>query len=394
MSLKEKINILYLLPNLNNNYLDNRILNLIIQNRINNQLNIFILTSGGLMLVKYINLNVKVLKLNLLSNNLFTKYQNKQQIINFIKENNIKLISIESEIYAKELINISNKLDITYCTTIIKKYKNNFWPLSIFTQNNTLIMYKSQNIIYISNYIKKYSTDLIEKKKKIKKNIVNREIIYPGISLENFNLEKTHQNRVLITQKKLNFPEDKFIITSINDYFDNIADFKYYFKTIQLLSLIKNDFFCPIIFKKKQNFKVIKNLEKLIIKFGLINKIKIYHNVQDIQSIYKLSNIIINNNTKLNNFNLNIIEILASKKLLITANIAEINEIIIDKINGFLIPPNNNREFNSIINNVLSLEEKEEKKIVANGFNSIQKFSIEKIYKQTLNFYNKILNIK
>jgi glycosyltransferase involved in cell wall biosynthesis len=235
-----------------------------------------------------------------------------------------------------------------------KGYFNEVGRLLIFLERLTSIL----NTMYITN------SNTTKQSLKINKNKI--KVIYNGIDLQtitNINVNKLEKRKLLELEK------DDFVIVCVGRLHEQKGQ-QYLIEAINMLYNKKYHIKCLFLGEgsKRQEY------EDKISKLKLNDKIKLLGNRVDAIEILKISDVFVlpTNYEGMSNA---IIEAMACKIPIITTNIPENKELIIDSINGILVNNCNSEEIFKAIEKIM-LNKKIGIELSKNAFNDINKYDI------------------
>ena len=377
-------NILYVIPEMTSGGVEVTMLELAKKNFEEQKINMFLLTSGGNMLLKLKSYGVKcITELNVKTKNPFIIKSNIKKIEKIILENNIDIVQVESRAPAWSCYYACKHLNVPMISTINGLYNSS----NFFKRFYNSAIFKANPIIVVSNYTKEYILKYYKKYIYTKKSRKDVEIIYRTIDTNIYNTDNVSVNRILELQKKLNIQEDKKIIT-LPARFSKQKGQDYFLKVLKYLD--RNDYVCLLVGDIKKKPKYVKYIEKLIYKYDLQRNVKIFNTISDMPALYKISNIVISSSIKPESFGRVAIETQSMKKIFIGTNIGGTLETVINDETGFLAPYNDIKGFAEILNKVMDLNEDEQSKITEKARKSVEdNFTIDKMYNSLVNIYNK-----
>ena len=378
-----KKNVLYVVPEMNSGGVEVTMLELAKKNFEEKKINMFLLTSGGNMMLKLRSYGVTCLtELNVKTKNPITLILNIEKIKKIIKENNIDIVQVESRAPAWSCYYVCKDLNIPMISTINGLYNSS----NIFKRLYNSAIFKADTIIAVSNYTKEYMLKYYKKyiyTKTFRKNV---EVIYRTIDTNVYSSDGVAINRVLEIQKKMNIPEDKIVIT-LPARFSKQKGQDYFLKVLKYLD--RDDYICLLVGDTKKKPKYVKYIEGLIYKYNLQRNVKIFNTIIDMPALYKISNIIISSSIKPESFGRVAIEAQSMNKIFIGTNIGGTLETITDEKTGFLAPYNNIRGFASVLNDVMNISQEKAEKIGLKARDSVLKnFTIDKMYNSLVKIYN------
>lgn len=381
-----KKNIMYIIPSMNTGGVEIGMLEICKKNKETNDFNIFVLTSGGRLIDKLKQYGANVIILDVKSKNPIKIIRNIGKIKNIIKQNKIDLVQAESRVPAWSAYFACKKLKIPFITTVHGTYSVN----SCLKKKYNSIMLKGDIVIAVSNFIKDYCLDNYKKyindESKIK-------VLYRGIDENLFNQNNVKEQNMLSLQTKLNLSEsDKRIIIALPARLTPIKGQDYFLEVLNLLK--ERNFICLLVGEPSKHKKYCDKLEKYIHDNKLNENIKICGNIDDIQTLYILSDIIISSTIVPESFGRISIEAQSMEKIFIGTALGGTLETVEDKVTGFLAPHNDKQKFAELLEYVINLSEEEKNKIRQNARkNVLEKFTFDSFYSELTSLYNKFLDI-
>jgi glycosyltransferase involved in cell wall biosynthesis len=254
-------------------------------------------------------------------------------------------------------------------------------------------MYRCDNIIFVSQYVKEYSLKYFRKHIAKKDRVKNTVVIPRGIDTSIFNINNINQNRVVAIQEELKIPDDKIIIT-LPARFTKIKGHIYFLKVLRFLTLYCQNFLCIMVGDMKKHPKFLKAVQKYIAKYNLPNFIKIHNNINDITALYTLSNIIVSSSTKAESFGRVSIEAQSMGKIFVGTGLGGTLETVIDGETGFLAPHNDEKAFAKILLEIINMPQEEKDEIGKMAVKNSKKYSLDIMFDRTVEFYEYILSNK
>ena len=378
-------NILYVIPEMNSGGVEVTMLELAKKNFEEKKINMFLLTTGGNMLLKMKSYGVTCITFNVKTKNPFIIKKNIKKIEKLIKDNKIDLVQVESRAPAWSCYFACKNLNIPLITTINGLYDSS----NIFKRIYNSSICRGNPIITVSEYAREYLLKYYKKyvyRKTFRKTV---EVIYRSIDYNTYSSDNVSINRVLELQNKLNLPDDKIIIL-LPARFSKQKGQDYFLRVLKYLN--SDNYFCLFIGDTKKKPKYVKSVEKLIYKYELQRNVKTFDNISDMPALYKLSNIVISSSIKPESFGRVAIEAQAMEKIFIGTNIGGTLETVVDGETGFLAPYNNPKEFAAVLERVLNLSPEEQKTITNKARATvIKKFTIDNMYNSLISLYNETL---
>ncbi len=230
------------------------------------------------------------------------------------------------------------------------------------------------NSIAVKEFYKKIENILEEK----------IEVIYNGVDFENIEKISVEIDK---KRKELKLEKSKFVVGT-GGRFTEQKGFIYLLMAIpEVLKYFPECFFIFV-----GDGPLRKNFEEIVNRYNIKNNVIFTGYRKDILEILSLCDIIVVPSLFEGMPNI-VLEAMTLKKPVIATDIPEMRELIIDGINGLLVPVKN---YEKISEKVIYLLKNPEisKKMGENGYNYVkEKFSLEKMVKNYENLYLKILNL-
>lgn len=301
----------------------------------------------------------------------------------------------------------------TYFAFLANLFRKNYYQKVFFTlyssQNRTIFVdfniFKNTILIFAKNMyalkipiINKVIT--ISKKgmnKLIKMNISKNKLIFFPHLLIDFNKFKPINNEILEMVRENLGLKDEFIILFGGDLSPQ-KGIEFILAVIYILRKIKKSFKLKLLIMDKGLYE--KNLDrrKMILDFarryGIRDTIKFIGIRSDIEKIINISDIAVFPYTSLYSFMdipLAILESMACKKVIVVSQVGAIDEVIKNKINGFIFKPDDIHSLFMILNSIIE-ECYDVNSISENAYNYVRKFfSQDKIVDRLYNIYLNII---
>jgi len=317
--------ILQVVPSLNSGGVERcvvEISNYIINNK-NSE--VFIMSSGGWMQMLF-HKKCHHIKINVATKNPFKIIKNANVIKRFCDDNKIDIVHVHSRAPAWSCYLARKKSNFKLITTVHAAYSTS----GIFKKWYNSIMLKSDIVITVSDFLKNHIINNYDTSN-IKINVINR-----GIELGIFSRNKVSHQRLSILSSNLRLPDDKFIITVPA----RISENKGHIYLIQALNMIKySDYLCVFVGDWNNKAKYKAKLDNMIKKLKMEDKINFTNSIKDMAAMYLMSDLVVLPSIKPESFGKVIIEAGSMGCVVLTTNIGNPKDIIINGINGFLIEP-------------------------------------------------------
>jgi glycosyltransferase involved in cell wall biosynthesis len=354
-----------------------------------------VLSSGGLMVGQFSGTNIKHILLPLGSKNPFTIYSNIAKIAKIIEENQADLIHIRSRAPGwsayfawKKLQKNGNKCQMI--SSVHGSYSLNLFSdkISKLKLKYNSVMLKPKFIIVVSNFIKNYVATNYSNLE----NLMNKEIrvIHRGVDVDYFSALKVSKYRITDLISKWGLPDDKQIIMLPA----RITGWKGHEFLISALAKVQNpNFFCIMVGGVFGHDKFASKIEQQIKEKNLQGKVKLVGQTKDMPAAYLVSDVVISASIKPEAFGRIAIEAGSMGRIIIATNIGGSLETVLDKKTGFLIEVNDADGLAKTIDQVLTMDENDKKKMQEDATKHItENFSNQKMLQKTIEFYQQILS--
>ncbi len=285
-----------------------------------------------------------------------------------IRKNSIKIVHLHSS-HAHALGLLATKSSRN-CKVVLSRRVD--FPI----KKNILSRLKYSNvdrIIAISERVKQVlMTDGLPKER--------IDVVYSGVDIQKFqNIEANY----LISELALN--RNKLII-------GNIAAFAWHkdHKTLLEAAKIVVDEFPEIIFLIAGEGPLRREIEILIRKFNLEERVKLLGFRQDIPEILSILHLFVLSSSW-EGLGTSLLDAFASRVPVVATNVGGIPEIVRDGVNGILVPPGNPEALSSAIISLLKNRDLAGQ-MAEEGFKTVkEKFSIERMVEETRKIYDRLV---
>ena len=245
------------------------------------------------------------------------------------------------------------------------------------------VMAKGDRVIAISDYV----ADYLRKNYKIDENRLN--VIYRGIPLEIYHPTTVSPERMIQISKSWRLPDEANIVLLPG----RLTRLKGQHVLIEAMSMVKNKHAFAVILGSDQGRKAYrKELEDMVSKYGLENKIRLVDHCRDMPAAYMLSTIVISASTDPEGFGRVPVEAMAMGRIPIATDHGAAKETVLSGETGWLIPPGNATALAAAIDRSLDMDETERVKMATRGMARAQDlFSREQMVDQTFRVYADVL---
>ncbi len=324
-----------------------------------------VISNGGKLVKQLLQEGSLHIKLDMCSKNPLTAPQRIIKLKQVLKELNPNILHVRSRVPAW-LVYFANKtLKIPIVSTVHGFNSVNFY---------SRIMTKADRVICVSGAIKRY----IQKHYNTKPNKIR--IIPRGIDLEKFN-PKNIDLDFIESFKKQYALENRFIVTTVGRI-TQLKDLETFIKSIAILQVNNKKTIGLIVGgvreDKKEYFNSLKNLIKT-----LDANVIFTGSQTNVAEIYSLSDVVTSCSKKPESFGRSVAEALAMNTPVIATNHGGVLDIIEEKINGFFVKIEDEKEFAKKII--------EAKKLKFDGYSYVkEKFSLEQMVEKTISVYKEL----
>jgi glycosyltransferase involved in cell wall biosynthesis len=296
-----------------------------------------------------------------------------KNLIKFIKET-FKSISVLNKLHKKYNFDIvySNTLAVLLGAIFSTKNKiKHIWHVHEIIEHPKSIAWLFPKLLYY------FSNSIICNSEATKKNIIAREnrnshkinLVYNGIE-SIANIKQTNKS-------EFGYLENDIILTLVGrisrlkGHIWLLQTFNEYFKTKQSIKIL----FVGSPVPNQEHY--LHNVEQFIISNNLSKAVKIIPFIQNLESIWNITDIAIMPSTEKESFGLVAAEAMMAKKPVIATNHGGLMEIVVNNETGFLVELNNKLALKTAIEKLINDSELRNK-FGVNGFNRVSNnFSIE-----------------
>lgn len=370
--------VLQVLPELNTGGVERGVVDLTIYAR-NKGLRLVVVSAGGRLVEKLDELGGEHICINLKTKNPLKILLNVLKLKKICLEQNVKIIHARSRAPAWSAYLTARLLRLPFITTFHGFYKKNF-PLKGFYNS---VMAKGDKVIAVSNFIRQHIFDnyKISDPKKV-------VVIHRGVNLEEFNPNN------IISEDIKKFKEEKFLPLNVPVILlpGRITRWKGQDIAIKAAAELDNKQFVMAIagkIVKEDNY--LKELIKLITKYGLDKKVKLIDDVKDMPIAYAASDVVISTSVEPETFGRVSSEAGAMGKPVIATDHGGSQEIVSNGITGMLVKVADHKQFAEKLGEMLELisDEKNKHRFAIDCRKHVEeKFSLQLMCESTLNIYN------
>ena len=284
------------------------------------------------------------------SKNPITIMRNIGRIQNIIKEYDVDIVHARSRAPAWSCYYACKRTKTPFVTTCHAPYNIN----GALKLKYNSVMAKGDRVIAISEYVADYLREHYQ---------VNNDkmhTIYRGIPLEIYHPTSVTPERMIQLSRAWRLPEEASIILLPG----RLTRWKGQHVLIEAMSMVKNTNAFAVILGSDQGRKAYrKELEGLVEKYGLQDKIRLVDHCRDMPAAYMLSTIVVSASTDPEGFGRVPVEAQAMGRIAIGVDHGASKETVKTGITGWLIPPGNATALATTIDKSLQMSESERVKM-------------------------------
>jgi glycosyltransferase involved in cell wall biosynthesis len=339
-----------------------------------------VLSSGGPLVSKILDLGGKHIKMNVDTKNPLLILYNIYRIARLAKEENIDIIHARSRAPAWSSYFAAKKAKCRFLTTFHGIYN---FSESFKRQYNSIMTY-GERVIAVSDFVRQHILDNYDiDESKIR-------VIHRGVDAKYFDPNNLNPENLEALRAKYHVPKSVPVILLPA----RMTRWKGHQSLIKALNIIRNkDFYCIIAGDLSKHPAFTAEIKSTLQELKLQSKIQIFGPESDMLSLYGISDIVLSTSIEPEAFGRVIIESQAMEKIVIATNIGGAAETIIDEVTGYHVSPNDPEELAEKIAFVLdNLNSSELDRIRKNARkSSSQSFSLETMQKKTMDVYRELL---
>ena len=335
-------------------------------------------SSGGPMVGSLTRSKTQHFTLPLASKNPVRMLLNAFALSYIIKRYNVDIVQAESRAPAWSAYLATRLTKCKFVTTFNGYYSTK--PSIKKCYNN--VMLKGDKIIAVSNFIK----DHIKNSYKCDGKKITT--ICRGIDATLFDATKQGTTRCLEFQQYIPDIDSKFVITSPTRL-TAIKGHQTLFKALSKLPL-DSKWHCFVLGSPNSQ-RYYKSLVKLAEELKITDHLSFIGDIDNMQAVYKASNLIVVPATKPEAFGRVPIEAQAMRRMVIATNVGGFTETIIDGKTGFLVPVNDPEALAQKIARAMAMTESQVKKMTSNARKSVcANFSLTEMQDKTIRLYESL----
>lgn len=339
-----------------------------------------VISAGGPLLEKLIDLKIPHKKLNVATKNPLIIWNNAKLIAEVIRKYNVGLVHARSRAPAWSCYMAAKATGAKFITTfhgiynisgLMKRYYNS-------------IMTEGERIIAVSNFVKQH---ILENYKTSEEKI---RVIHRGVDHLYFDPANVTNEHLLKFREKYNIPIDTPVILLPS----RMTRWKGHMILVEALNKIKNlNFYCIMVGDLSRHPNFTKQVQNRILEFKLQSKIQIFGNESDMLKLYGVSDLVLSTSIEPEAFGRTIIEGQSMEKLVIATSLGGAAETIKDEVTGYHTIAGDPDDLSRKISHCLSILGSEQSKIIratARKY-AIKNFSLDLMLSKTLEVYNELM---
>lgn len=247
-------------------------------------------------------------------------------------------------------------------------------------------MLKGERVIVISEYIRNHIMSVYGEQWGEKLRLVHR-----GVDLESFDRSAVTEPRVVQLSERLGIEHDRAIILLPG----RLSEWKGHAFLLEALKDVdRKKFLCLFAGNHRPNSQYRRDLDQLVLDYGLQDNVRMIGGVDDMPALYSLADIVVSAATsRAEAFGRVSVESQAMERLTIATDHGGSSETMIDKKTGWLVEPGNVEQLTKALEAALSCGDRKRKKIASDARKHVEKnFSMNKMVQETLNVYKELLS--
>ena len=250
-----------------------------------------VVSAGGPMVAQLDEVGAIHITLSVHSKNPLVIWKNAQTLKQLIREEYIDVVHARSRAPAWSCYWATTSTKTPYVTTFHGTYGHH----SKLKRWYNSVMLKSDMTIAVSNFIAKHISSIYSCHLKQLKHENKIQVIHRGIDIKKFDPEKVAPERVLELRKRWNIPEDHLVIMLPG----RITRWKGQTVLIEALAKLQQEnLTCLLVGDNKGKDHFVNELEALIQKHKLQNRVKLVGGCSDMPAAYRIADIVVSASTE------------------------------------------------------------------------------------------------
>ena len=340
-----------------------------------------VISSGGKLVNRLTRNGTKHINLQTNTKNPLKWSNLRKKLKNVFEDEKPDIIHVRSRVPAWTAGKVAKKMNIPLISTIHGSHLAN----SLLKKYYNSASVNADKIIAISDYVK----NNILKNNPEKKDII--KVIHRGADIEMFNPENIPTSRIIQISEMLQLPDEaKIIMLPARP-----SSWKGHEILIKSFSNINNENIICIMPGADDNGHYVTNLRNLAKKYNVLGKMVFLPFLDDLPAAYMLADVVVAPSLKPEPFGRVIIEAQAMGRPVISFDHGGASESIKNNITGLLVEPKNEKELGNAIEKLINMTETQRNNM-ANSLRKhiVNKFSLDKMNRETIKLYSEVLKIK
>ena len=350
---------------------------------IENHHNCVVMTHSGKRVEDAKNKDISVIISPVHSKNPITIFSNIFRLLKVIRDYHIDIIHVRSRAPAWSCLFASKVSGKKFISTFHGTYNFNNFIKKFYNS----IMLKADGTIAISSFIEDQIKSQYSKAPK------NLKVIYRGIDSKIFNSNNVNPERIEQIKNQYSLEPDSIKILLPG----RLTGWKGHSILVQaiaeVIKSIKNKI--EVLFVgPDENISLKKHLKDQIQNLNMSNIFHFMGSSDEMANIYALSDIVVSSSTDPEAFGRIAVEAQSMGKFVVASNHGGSTETVINNETGYLYSPNDHKDLADMIIKAIDQNKYNSKKVLeASVKNARENYSVERMCKETLEFYKKILGI-
>ena len=340
-----------------------------------------VISSGGKLVNRLTRNGTKHINLQTNTKNPLKWSNLRKKLKSVFEDEKPDIIHVRSRVPAWTAGKVAKKMNIPLISTIHGSHLAN----SLLKKYYNSASVNADKIIAISDYVK----NNILKNNPEKKDII--KVIHRGADIEMFNPENIPTSRIIQISEMLQLPDEaKIIMLPARP-----SSWKGHEILIKSFSSINNENIICIMPGADDNGNYVANLRNLATKYNVLGKMVFRPFLDDLPAAYMLADVVVAPSLKPEPFGRVIIEAQAMGRPVISFDHGGASESIKNNITGLLVEPKNEKELGNAIEKLINMTEIQRNNMANSSRKHIvNKFSLDKMNRETIKLYSEVLKIK
>ena len=340
-----------------------------------------VISSGGKLVNRLTRNGTKHINLQTNTKNPLKWNNLRKKLKNVFEDEKPDIIHVRSRVPAWTAGKVAKKMNIPLISTIHGRHLAS----SLLKKYYNSASVNADKIIAISDYVK----NNILKNNPEKKDII--KVIHRGADIEMFNPENIPTSRIIQISEMLQLPDEaKIIMLPARP-----SSWKGHEILIKSFSSINNENIICIMPGADDDGHYVTNLRNLAKKYNVLGKMVFLPFLDDLPAAYMLADVVVAPSLKPEPFGRVIIEAQAMGRPVISFDHGGASESIKNNITGLLVEPKNEKELGNAIEKLINMTEIQRNNMAnLSRKHIVNKFSLDKMNRETIKLYSEVLKIK